>query len=166
MEDHTLENHIKTVATSYKKVKSIMHTPIAPKKTTKSNASPPSLLNNDSFSDSTIYNSTVFMTPEQTFNNGPSHEETLQSLADLSVANETLKTQLSMYHQHNDQLTEQKMKLSQQLGIQTQVGLGNEFITIILNKTTRLLCRCFARKALIDSSSTELKRLSWVNNNN
>lgn len=122
MEDHTLEQHIKTVASSYKHSKSkiqtpiasIMHTPIASKKVNTQSSF------NDSFSDS-IY-SNVFTTPEQTFNTGPSHEETLKSLADMSVANETLKTQLNLYHQHNDQLTEQKMKLSQQLGIQTQVG--------------------------------------------
>ena len=118
MEDHTLEQHIKSVASSYKISKSKMHTPITKmhtpitKKVNASNF-------NDSFSDS-IY-SNVFTTPEQTFNNEPSHEETLKSLADLSIANDMLKTQLNLYHQHNDQLTEQKMKLSQQLGIQTQV---------------------------------------------
>ena len=124
MESHTLEQHIKTVATSYKNLKpNIINTPTPPKK-------PASHLN-DSLSDSSVY-SNIFTTPDQTFNTGPCHDETLvHSIADLNVTNDTLRTQLNLYQQHNDQLTEQKMKLSQQLGVQTQVYL-NSFYSLIM----------------------------------
>jgi len=115
MESHTLEQHIKTVSTSYKNVKSnIITTPTPPKKST-------SHLN-DSHSDSSVY-SNVFTTPDQTFNTSTIHDETLvQTVTELNITNDTLRMQLNLYQKHNDQLTEQKMKLSQQLGVQTQVN--------------------------------------------
>lgn len=112
MEAHTLQQHIRTVSTSYKISKTKILTPTTTKKST-------STLNNSSTSNSLISN--VFATPDQTLT-GPSYEETLQSLTDLQIANDTLQTQLNLFKQQNDQLTEQKMKLSQQLGIQTQVN--------------------------------------------
>ena len=119
MEDHTLAQHIKTVSTSYKNVnksKILNPTPAVVKKINFNDSQ-----HSTTSADSSIY-SNIFTTPEQTFSAPPGHDETLQnSLAELSIANETLKTQLNLYQQQNDQLTEQKMKLSQQLGIQTQV---------------------------------------------
>lgn len=121
MEAYTLNNHIQQLSTSkYKLPKSTY------RKHVKSHQTVDNLTidtNRVNTKESFIEN-TSFRTPENTLSTSCNqNEETfVRTHQDMLVTIDSLKTQLKLYEDHNNQLIEEKMRLSQQLGVQTQVN--------------------------------------------
>ena len=119
MESYSIDDHIRSASTSYKLAKqkqklrsptlTKIKTKIKTKKKTEETEISESLLPD-------ILNSTEQIQDEVNSLYPKSKE-------DLIILVDSIKTQLSLYENHNNQLIEEKMKLSQQLGVQTQVNL-------------------------------------------
>ena len=119
MESYSIDDHIRSASTSYKLAKqkqklrsptlTKIKTKIKTKKKTEETEISESLLPD-------ILNSTEQVQDEVNSLYPKSKE-------DLIILVDSIKTQLSLHENHNNQLIEEKMKLSQQLGVQTQVNL-------------------------------------------
>lgn len=142
MEIPTLEDYVKNASHSYKTAKSLnrslLSTPPLPSKK----------INTSSFPDTNSFpgspDQSLYVTADLgSITSTPSLEETLHNVSELTVENDTLRTQLEFYKQNNDRLTEEKMRLSQQLGVQTQVKFSSmKFHTPFLSPVPSHYFKC------------------------
>ena len=119
MESYTIDDHIQSATTSYRlaKQKQKLRSPTLTKVKTK-------IKTKKKTEDIKISESLL---PDILSSTEQSQDEVnslySKSKEDLIILVDSIKTQLSLYENHNNQLIEEKMKLSQQLGVQTQVNL-------------------------------------------
>ena len=126
MESYSIDDHIRSATTSYKvaKQKQKLRSPTLTKIKTKIKMKK----KNEEIEISESLLPDILNSTEQT------QDEVnclySKSKEDLIILVDSIKTQLSLYENHNNQLIEEKMKLSQQLGVQTQVNLVKTLLTI------------------------------------
>lgn len=150
MESYTIDDHIRSSTKTYsnikRKPKAILPTNISKIKTKiKLNKIDKLDITETSLPD--ILNSTENSPDEINSTYSKNHE-------DLIILVESLKTQLTMYENHNNQLIEEKMKLSQQLGIQTQVN--NELKNLLVASIGEDLQEKYER-LILDKSHSDLE---------
>jgi len=140
-EDFTIDDYIKSSNTSYKNVNK-SRSIVSPKsiKTQKKKIKTVSAVKISSLC-------SVETTSAELLAYNKNHEE-------LLITIDTLKTQLKFVEDHNNQLIEEKMKLSQQLGIQTQVN--NEVKKLLVASIGEDLQLKYER-LILDKSQTDLE---------